>query len=43
MMFEKGVKYYTKGQAVITVNFPEGEISCNYCPFCRAEEALKRY
>ena len=41
--FENGVKFYRKGQAAVTVHFPENEVSCNWCPFCRAEDTLKRY
>lgn len=41
--FENGVKYYTPGIVKLKIHFPENEISCNWCPFCRAEDALKRY
>ena len=42
-MFENGVKFYTTGQAVINVPFPENEIRCGYCAFCRPEADLKRF
>ncbi len=41
--FESGVRYYTKAKAKITVNFPEKQVKCKWCPFCRAEQALGRY
>lgn len=41
--FESGVRFYTKGRAEITVNFPEKEVKCKWCPFCRAEQTLGRY
>ena len=41
--FENGVKYYTEGIASVTVHFPQDEVSCNWCPFCRAEGDLKRF
>jgi len=31
--FEEGVRWYSKGRAEITVNFPEDAITCHYCPF----------
>lgn len=30
-MFEKGVKYYTKGKAEIYVHFPEDQVFCQWC------------
>ncbi len=41
--FDRGVSYYTKGQAVIHINFPENDVCCRWCPFCRSEGDLKRY
>lgn len=41
--FENGVKWFVKGKACIDIFFPEGEIRCQYCPFCRAENDLKRF
>ena len=41
--FESGVRFYTTGVAQVKISFPEGETSCNWCPFCRAEESLRRY
>ena len=43
-MFEDGVRFYTEKQAVISVYFPEGHETCQYCrPFCRYEDSFKRY
>lgn len=36
------VEYYTKGEAIVNVYFPEGDVSCHWCPFWRSEESLKR-
>ena len=41
--FEGGVKYYTTGKAVVVVSFPEDDIKCQWCQFCRGETDLKRY
>ena len=30
MRFENGVSWYTEAQA--TIYFPEGQVSCRYCP-----------
>ena len=37
-MFENGVKSYTKGIAQIEVFFPESEIKCYWCRFCRKDD-----
>lgn len=41
--FESGVSFYTKGHARIEVAFPEDEIKCQYCMFCRTEKDLNRF
>ena len=41
--FEGGVPYFTIGQAVIEIAFPKDIVSCQYCPYCRAENDLRRY
>ena len=41
--FENGVLHFTEGKAVIPVFFPETEILCHWCRFCRAENDLKRF
>ena len=43
MAFENGVRFYTKGIAAVEVSFPENAVCCQYCPFCYAEENLKRH
>lgn len=43
MRFEKGVSYYTRGIAYVTVSFPEDAVCCGYCSFCRPEPELKRF
>lgn len=42
-MAKNGVSFYTKGIASVTVNFPEGNVVCQWCPFCRNEDSLKRW
>lgn len=42
-MFEGGVRFYTKGIAVVGVAFPENQVCCRWCQFCRAEESMKRH
>ena len=37
-MFEKGVKYYTNGKAEIYIYFPEDQVVCQWCRFCRRAE-----
>lgn len=41
--FKNGVLWFTKGTANIQVNFPEDKVACQYCPFCRSENDLKRF
>lgn len=41
--FENGVTYFTRGVALIAVNFPEEEVKCQYCQFCRSESDLERF
>ena len=41
--FDKGVSYYTVGYATIKINFPEDDVCCNWCQFCRSESDLKRF
>lgn len=39
-----GVGYYTSGVAHVDVHFPENKVCCANCvPFCRYEEAFRRY
>ena len=41
--FDSGVSFYSMGRAVINIAFPEDDICCARCPFCRSETDLKRY
>mgnify|MGYP001272840348 CR=1 FL=1 len=39
-----GVGWYTSGVAHVEIHFPEDKVCCANCvPFCRFEEAFKRY
>lgn len=41
--FEKGVDYYTHGTASVDIYFPEDDVRCVWCPFCRSEAELRRF
>ena len=41
--FENGVKFYTKAIVEIIVNFPENRTVCQWCPYCRNEDSLRRW
>ena len=41
--FESGVSFYTEGKIELSVFFPENDVRCKWCPFCRAEESLGRF
>lgn len=41
--FDKGVRFYTSGIASVSINFPEDDISCHWCPHCRSESDLLRH
>ena len=41
--FENGVSFYSEGKIELSVFFPEGDVRCKWCPFCRAEESLGRF
>ena len=41
--FDKGVSFYTEGKAEISIFFPENDVRCLWCPFCRAEDAFGRF
>lgn len=40
---KSGVTYYTKGVVTLTINFPEEKTVCQWCPYCRNEDSLKRW
>lgn len=42
-VFDKGVSYYTEGKAEISIYFPENDVCCVWCPFCRSEAELRRF
>ena len=37
------VDYYTDAVATVTVHFPEDMVVCQWCPFCRGEDSLRRW
>lgn len=37
------VDYYTRCTGSVTVYFPEDKVRCQWCPFCRNEDSLKRW
>lgn len=41
--FKNGVSWYTRGTAIVDVHFPEDDVCCSWCPFCRAENDLGRF
>lgn len=43
MSRKEGVGYYTTGIAVLSVPFPEDMVWCQWCPYVRNEDSLKRY
>ena len=42
-MKERIVQFYTWGTAVLRVPFPEDMTQCQWCPFVRNEDSLKRH
>ena len=41
--FEDGIAFYTEAVVNKSVFFPEKEVRCQYCEFCRAEKDLERF
>ena len=41
--FENGVSFYTEGKIELSVFFPEDDVRCKRCQYCRAEESLGRF
>lgn len=39
----EGVAFYTWGTAEFRVPFPEDKTVCQWCPFVRTEDSLKRH
>ena len=42
-MKHQGVSFYTWGTAHIAVPFPEDLTQCQWCPYVRNEDSLKRH
>jgi len=40
---KNGIDYYLVAEIKTNIYFPEGKVKCQYCPYCRAENELKRY
>lgn len=41
--FDKGVSFFTTAAAQVKVHFPEGDVCCGWCPYCRPEKETKRH
>lgn len=39
----KLVGYYTTGTATLAIHFPEDRVVCQWCPYCRNEDSLRRW
>lgn len=37
------VLWYTKGRLTLEVSFPEDRTVCQWCPYCRNEDSLRRW
>lgn len=42
-MIKNGVDWYTSGVALVEVNFPENDVRCRHCKFCRPEKEAGRF
>jgi len=40
---KNGVDYYTCGVAMLNIPFPEDKTTCQWCPYVRNEDSLKRH
>lgn len=38
-----GVSYYTLAHGAVAVYFPEDKTTCQWCPYVRNEDSLKRH
>ena len=43
MKGKTGVCYYTWGHARLQIPFPEDKTVCQWCPYVRTEDSLKRH
>ena len=39
--FDSGVEFYVTGELIQTINFPEGELKCRWCPMCRKDNDVR--
>jgi hypothetical protein len=39
--FDEGVKFYDTGRVTISVNFPEGDRKCRWCPMCKSDNGIR--
>lgn len=37
------VDFYTTGIATVPIHFPNGDVSCRYCRFCKCDERFRRF
>lgn len=42
VQFGKGVDYFTAYTGTVTVYFPEDDIRCHWCPYCRADQGFRQ-
>lgn len=40
---DEGVDFYTWGSATLAIPFPEDMTRCQWCPYVRNEDSLKRH
>lgn len=41
--YDRSTLRYVSAQYTMTVNFPEDKVICDFCPFCKAENAGTRF
>lgn len=41
--FENGVQWYTRGQVVLDIGFPENWVCCRFCPYVRSTQGGIRH
>lgn len=39
MIHDHGVEFYVTATETIAVHFPNGDLSCQWCPFCKHKTA----
>ena len=40
--FDRGVSFYTVAECEIQVHFPENDVKCQWCPFCKHYDGIGR-